>query len=155
MPKLSMEEAYLHQYPYNRNKIVAWRSRKFQFSWVFFFRLKIEGQDYGVMPFIVHPRDLDTWISMSKVEAGSMGPKIGLYRKINGCFSYNNDRIPIESMPIKYVSVDKECCFGIEEGIGVLYSVIIGIRTRLIQHSGTVMLRALTIETRFLACKFD
>lgn len=120
---------------------------------VVFCRLRIEGQDYGVMPFIVQLRDLDTWMPMPGVEAGDMGPKMGYHSKNNGWCTFNNVRIPRENMPMKYVSVDKEGSFGIEGDMRVLYSVMMDIRTQLIQHSGTMLLRALTIGMRYSACR--
>jgi acyl-CoA oxidase len=68
--------------------------------------LRIEGQVYGVLPFIVSPRDLDTWRPMPGVEAGDMGPKMGYHSKNKGWWTFNNVRIPKENMPMKYVSVD-------------------------------------------------
>jgi acyl-CoA oxidase len=117
--------------------------------------LRIEGQDYGVMPFIVPLRDFDTWKPMPGVKADGMGPKIGYHSKNDGWCTFNNLRIPRENMPMKYVSVDKEGSFGIEGDMRVLHSVMMDIRTQLIQHSGTMLLRALIIKMRYSACNFD
>jgi acyl-CoA oxidase len=118
-----------------------------------FCRLIIDGQDYGVMPFIVPLRDLDTWMPLPGISAGDMGPKMGYHSKNNGWCTFNQVRIPRENMPMKFVSVDREGNFGIEGDMRILYSVMMDIRTQLLLHSGGTLLRALTIGMRYSACR--
>ena len=53
-----------------------------------FARLIIDEDDYGVQPFLVQLRDLDTWKWLPGVKTGSVGPKFGYTAKDNGwaCF---------------------------------------------------------------------
>lgn len=90
---------------------------------------------------------------MPGIEAGDMGPKMGYNSKNNGWCTFKNVRIPRENMPMKYVSVDKEGNFGIEGDMRVLYSVMMDIRTQLLQHSGLMLLRAVTVGMRYSACR--
>lgn len=54
---------------------------------------------------------------------------------------------------MRQVSVDKEGTFSIESDPRVLYSVMMGIRMQLIDHSGIVLGKALTIAIRYSACR--
>ena len=44
---------------------------------IVFARLIIDGKDYGVQPFIVELRDVDTWKLRPGVSTGDLGPKFG------------------------------------------------------------------------------
>jgi acyl-CoA oxidase len=61
-------------------------------------RLIIESEgsknDYGVAPFIVQIRDMDTHRHMPGVKSGDMGPKLGYHGKDNGWMTLNDVRIP-------------------------------------------------------------
>jgi acyl-CoA oxidase len=118
-----------------------------------FARLIIEDNDYGVMPFMVQLRDLDTWMPVKGVECGDMGPKMGYHSKNNGWCTFDQVRIPREWMPMKFVSVDKEGTFSIEGDMRALYSVMMDIRTQLVQHSGLTLQRALLIGMRYSAVR--
>ena len=49
-----------------------------------FANMIIDGQKYGIMPFIVQIRDLNTWMPLKGIECGDMGPKMGYHSKNNG-----------------------------------------------------------------------
>ena len=44
---------------------------------IVFARLIIDENDYGVQPFMVQLRDVNTWRILPGVECGDLGPKIG------------------------------------------------------------------------------
>lgn len=44
---------------------------------VVFARLIVDENDYGVQPFMVQIRDVNTWKKLPGVECGDLGPKIG------------------------------------------------------------------------------
>jgi acyl-CoA oxidase len=50
---------------------------------------------------------------------------------------------------MRFVSVDREGTFSIEGDMRALYSVMMDIRTQLVQHSGFMLLRALVIGIRY------
>lgn len=118
-----------------------------------FARLIIEDNDYGVMPFIVQLRSLETWKPLKGVNCGDMGPKMGYNSKNNGWCTFNQVRTPRENMPMKYVSVDKEGTFSIEGDLRALYSVMMDIRVQLVQHSGMMLLKSVIISLRYSACR--
>jgi acyl-CoA oxidase len=74
---------------------------------IVFARLLIKGKDYGVAPFLVQIRDLDTHKHMSGVKTGDMGPKLGYFEKDNGWMTLNEVRIPREQMLMKFMHVDR------------------------------------------------
>lgn len=80
---------------------------------IVFARLIIEGNAYGVVPFIVQLRSTETFMPEKGIELGDMGPKLGYASKNNGWATFNQVRIPRENMLSKYVSVDKEGTFSI------------------------------------------
>jgi acyl-CoA oxidase len=86
---------------------------------------------------------------MKGVECGDMGPKMGYHSKNNGWCTFNKVRIPRENLPMKFVSVDKEGTFSIEGDMRALYSVMMDIRTQLVQHSGLCLHRAVLTGMRY------
>ena len=65
---------------------------------VLFARCIIEGNEYGVLPFMVQIRDRDTHMHMPGIQSGCLGPKFGYVGKDNGWMSLNNVRIPRDQM---------------------------------------------------------
>jgi len=90
---------------------------------------------------------------MKGIALGEIGPKVGYNSKSNGWATFDNVRIPREQMLMRQVSVDKEGTFSIESDPRVLYSVMMCIRLQLIDHSGIVLCKALTIALRYSACR--
>ena len=114
-----------------------------------FANLIIDGQRYGVMPFMVQIREMDTFMPCKGITCGDMGPKFGYSSKNNGWLALDNVRIPREQLFMKYTRVDKEGNFSIEGDTRVLYSVMMNIRTQLIWHAGWALAHALTIGIRY------
>ena len=56
--------------------------------------LVIDGKHYGVSPFLVQIRDLDTHMPMRGIKCGDIGPKLGYNSKDNGWLSFDQVRIP-------------------------------------------------------------
>ena len=56
--------------------------------------LIIDGKHYGVNPFLVQIRDLNTHMQMKGIKCGDIGPKLGYNSKDNGWLSFDHVRIP-------------------------------------------------------------
>lgn len=56
--------------------------------------LIIDGKSYGVNPFLVQIRDLNTHMPMKGIKCGDIGPKLGYNSKDNGWLSFDQVRIP-------------------------------------------------------------
>ena len=54
--------------------------------------------NYGIAPFLVQLRDLNTHRHMPGVSTGDLGPKLGYNGKCNGWASFNSVRIPRDQM---------------------------------------------------------
>ena len=64
--------------------------------------------DYGVAPFIVQIRDLDTHKHIPGVESGDMGPKLGMNSKDNGWLILHGLRVPRKNMLSRYKKVYRD-----------------------------------------------
>jgi len=116
---------------------------------VVFAKCIIDGQKYGVLPFLLQIRETETWMPCKGCEMGDMGPKFGYNSKNNGWCTFNKVRIPRGQMLMKYTKVDKEGNFSVEGDIRALYSVMMDIRMQLIAHSANTILRGLLITLRY------
>jgi acyl-CoA oxidase len=57
-----------------------------------------DKNNYGVAPFIVQLRSLETHKHMPGVKTGDMGPKLGYHGKDNGWATFDQVRIPRDQM---------------------------------------------------------
>lgn len=103
---------------------------------VVFARLIIDENDYGVQPFMVQIRDVESWKILPGVQCGDLGPKIGYNSKDNGWASFNKVRIPRTNMLMGLCEVDKEGELSLKGDARVLYSVMMGIRMLIVQSIG-------------------
>jgi len=112
-------------------------------------RLMIDGNFYGVFPFMVQIRDMDTYMPMKGVECGDMGPKIGYNMKNNGWATFNQVRIPRDSMLMKYVKVDRDGTFSLQGDIRALYSTMMSIRVQMLSLNAFTLGKCLNIAIRY------
>ena len=120
---------------------------------VVFARLKIDGDDYGVQPYIVQIRDTETWKHMKGVETGELGPKFGYTSKDNGWATFNNVRIPRENMLMRLTNVSKEGEVSLQGDPRVLYSVMMYIRMLIVRDCSAGVLMANQIALRYLSVR--
>jgi acyl-CoA oxidase len=120
---------------------------------IVFARCIIKGNQFGVLPFLVPLRSLDTFMPLKGVELGDMGPKFGYNSKNNGWATFDQVRIPRDYMLNKFTKVDREGNFSVEGDIRVLYSVMMDIRTQLVFYSGHVLFTGLLIAGRYSAVR--
>ena len=116
---------------------------------IVFCKLIIDGNKYGVHPFLVQLRDTKTWKFIKGVQCGDIGPKFGYHSKNNGWCTFDNVRIPRNQMLMRYTKVERDGSFSINSDVRGLYSVMMDIRLQLIGHSGEFLDRGLTIALRY------
>ena len=116
---------------------------------VVFAQLRIDENKYGVCPFIVQIRDLETHMPCKGISCGDMGPKLGYSNKDNGWLTFDHVRIPRDQMLQKYVSVDREGGFGIEGDLRVMYSTMMSVRMQIVEGCSYDLSRGLTIGLRY------
>ena len=114
-----------------------------------FAQLIIDGDKYGVSPFLVQIRDLETHKWRPGVKSGDLGPKLGYHSKDNGWMQLNNVRIPRDQMLSRFTRVDREGNFSIEGDLRVLYSTMLSTRTAMLNGASNILLPALLIATRY------
>lgn len=56
---------------------------------VVFAKAVVDGNDYGVMPFLVQIRDFDSHLPMNGIKVGDIGSKLGYNSKDNGWLIFN------------------------------------------------------------------
>jgi len=105
---------------------------------IVFARLIIGKKDYGVQPFLVQIRDVDTWRLRPGCNAGDLGPKIGYQSKDNGWCTFNQVRIPRTNMLMGLCDVSAEGKLTKKGDARVLYSVMMGIRMLIVQSQGFI-----------------
>lgn len=109
---------------------------------VVFARLIIDEDDYGVQPFMVQTRDVETWKLRPGVKAGDLGPKIGYQSKDNGWASFDKVRIPRTDMLMGLCDITKSGEMSMKGDPRVMYSVMMSIRMLIVQGMGTASISA-------------
>jgi acyl-CoA oxidase len=107
------------------------------------------SNNYGVCPFIINIRDVNTHKHMPGVKTGEMGPKFGYNSKDNGWMVLDNVRIPRENMLQKFIAIERDGSVSIKGDLRVLYSTMMLIRTSLITWTKYYLSRALTVGLRY------
>lgn len=88
---------------------------------VVFARLIIEGNDFGVQPFMVQIRSLDSHLPLKGVKVGDIGTKFGYNSKDNGWLMFDQVRIPRTNMLCRFAYVNKDGSFEIRGNPKALY----------------------------------
>lgn len=99
---------------------------------VVFARLLVDDNDYGVMPFMVPLRDVETWAILPGIKCGDLGPKIGYGGKNNSWVSFDSVRIPRTNMMMGLCELSRDGEFSLNGDPRVLYSVMMAIRMQII-----------------------
>ena len=120
---------------------------------IVFARCIIDENDFGVLPFLVQIRSVETFMPEKGIRCGDMGPKMGYNSKNNGWCTFDQVRIPRDQMLMKYTSVDRDGSFSVEGDTRALYSVMMSIRMQLIFGSSSYLLRGCLIGLRYSVCR--
>ena len=120
---------------------------------VVFASLVIDGDAYGVMPFLVQLRSTDDFMPLKGVQLGDMGPKMGYTGKNNSWCQFDHVRIPRENLLARYTRVNREGEFSIEGDIRNVYSVMSLIRAFFVAWSAQTLMRGCLIATRYSAVR--
>jgi len=78
---------------------------------VVFARAIVDGNDYGVMPFMCQIREFDTHLPCKGVKVGDIGPKFGYNSKDNGWMMFDQVRVPRFNMLCRYAYFEKDGSF--------------------------------------------
>jgi len=102
---------------------------------VVFARLIIDGDDYGVMSFLVRIRDEETNKPLKGLEVGEIGPKAGYSTKDNGYLAFFNFRVSRKSILSRYVNVTPQGMITLDGDPKIAYGTMLLIRVTLLRFS--------------------
>ena len=77
--------------------------------------------DYGVQPFIVQVRDLDTHEPMPGVEVGEIGTKLGYNSVDNGYLKFDSYRVPRKALLSRFMNITKTGDFKMKANPRIIY----------------------------------
>jgi acyl-CoA oxidase len=95
---------------------------------VVFAHLIVDENDFGVQPFLMQLRDLDTHEILPGIQIGDLGPKMGYNSKDNGYMIFNQVRIPRENHLCRLSGIDREGNFSINGDLRAIYQIMVNIR---------------------------
>ncbi|CAG9796947.1 unnamed protein product [Diatraea saccharalis] len=116
-------------------------------------QLFINGKSYGIQPFIVQIRDLNTHKPLPGVKVGEIGPKMGFQTANNGFLGFENFRIPRMNMLMKNAQVLKDGTFvkGMNEKL--TYGTMVMVRVGIVGDCSLNTSLAATIAVRYSAVR--
>ena len=88
---------------------------------VVFAKCIVEGSSYGVLPFFVKIRDMDTHLPVRGVQLGDVGPKLGYTQMDNGWLIFDQVRVPRTNLLSRFTYFDEEGCFEIRGNPKAIY----------------------------------
>jgi len=78
---------------------------------VVFARCIVDGNQFGVLPFLVQIRDYETHLPLKGVKVGDIGPKLGYNSKDNGWLMFDQVRIPRTNQLCRFAYIAKDGSF--------------------------------------------
>ncbi len=116
-------------------------------------RLKVAGTDYGITPFVVPVRDVETHRPLPGVEIGSIGPT-GYELVDNGFLKFSGVRIPRTNMAMKNSQVDRDGKFTrAPAGEKLAFGGMLAVRALIVRGGAGTLGKAVTIATRYSAIR--
>ena len=88
---------------------------------VVFARAKALDQDYGVQPFMVQIRDMETHEPLPGIEVGDIGTKLGYNSIDNGYLLFDSYKVPRSAMLCRFAEITKEGEFELKSDPRLLY----------------------------------
>lgn len=107
------------------------------------------GKYHGVQPFIVQLRDFDTHKPMKGITIGEIGPKVGFNNVNNGFLGFENVRIPLKNMLMRYSKVHENGEFTKLQNPILTYGVMTYVRVGILRDQAACMSKAVTIAMRY------
>lgn len=120
---------------------------------VVFAKLIVDENDYGVQPFLMQIRDMETHLPLPGIEIGDLGPKMGYASKDNGYMFFNKVRIPRSQHLCRLAGLDRDGNLSINGDLRALYQIMVNIRMQIVSTAGFVTQRGLLPATRYAVCR--
>lgn len=116
-------------------------------------QLYSNGKCYGVHPFFVKIRDLETHMPLPGITVGDIGPKLGFNTANNGFLRFDNFRIPRECMLMKNAQVLKDGTYVKSMNEKLAYGTMVFVRVIIVADLAYEVSRAATIAVRYSAVR--
>ncbi|XP_075146299.1 acyl-coenzyme A oxidase 1 isoform X1 [Haematobia irritans] len=116
-------------------------------------QLYIKDKAYGLQPFLVRIRNVDTHEPESGIDVGDVGPRIGINGVNNGFLGLRNVRIPLDQMLAKNNQVLPDGTFVRGPEPMLLYGTMVFVRAIIVRDISYNLLQAATIATRYSAVR--
>ncbi|KYK68260.1 acyl-CoA dehydrogenase, middle domain-containing protein [Toxoplasma gondii TgCatPRC2] len=116
-------------------------------------RLRIHDKDYGVHPFILQVRDLNTHESLPGVKLFHIGKKLGYNSMDNGGVQLHNVRIPRRNLLMKYCHVDRQGTYKPLGSKKLMYGTMTFTRKQIIMAAGPQLAKSVVIAIRYSAVR--
>lgn len=116
-------------------------------------QLYIKGECYGVHPFIVQIRDMETHMPLPGIKVGEIGPKLGFQTANNGFLGFDKFRIPRRNMLMKNAQVLKDGTYVKSKNEKLTYGTMVFVRVLLLTDLAYELSMAATIAVRYSAVR--
>lgn len=115
----------------------------------------ISDKDYGMHPFLVPIRSLETHEILPGITIYDMGPKVGAISMDNGYMVLRNVRIPREQLLMKYSSVDREGKYAMrrQDAKQLMRGTMTLVRIGLVEQAAFHLARGMTTAIRYSAVR--
>ena len=118
-------------------------------------RLLIKGKDFGIHPFIVPIRDLDTHQPLPGVTVGDLGPKYAYEMNDNGFLRLDHVRIPRTHMCMRFASLSPKGEYRPSINAKLSYGTMVFVRSWIVIEASRYLARALTVAVRYSAVRLQ
>eukprot|EP01099_Mayorella_cantabrigiensis_P001049 TRINITY_DN1436_c0_g1_i1.p1 TRINITY_DN1436_c0_g1~~TRINITY_DN1436_c0_g1_i1.p1 ORF type:complete len:701 (-),score=144.17 TRINITY_DN1436_c0_g1_i1:48-2150(-) len=112
-------------------------------------RMIIDGKDYGIHPFILQVRCLNTHTPLPGITIGEIGPKLGTDAVDNGYLKLNHVRIPRKNLCMAFSSVDQNGKYTAPAHPKLAYVGMVSVRATIVQDAARNLAQAVTIAVRY------
>ncbi|XP_004932401.1 probable peroxisomal acyl-coenzyme A oxidase 1 [Bombyx mori] len=112
-------------------------------------QLYTKGKCYGVHPFLVQIRDLETHMPMPGIKIGEIGSKLGYNTVNNGFLGFNKVRIPRTNLLMKNAQVLKDGTYVKAKSEKLTYGTMVLIRVLIVTDMAYELARASTVAVRY------
>ena len=109
--------------------------------------------DYGVQPFIVPIRDLESHEPLPGVEVGDIGTKLGYNGIDNGYLRFHHVRIPRKALLSRFMGISKSGEFKMKGNPKIIYQIMVQTRIAIVYGAGVHMHKVACMATRYAACR--
>ncbi len=119
-----------------------------------FANLNTLGKSYGIHGFLVQLRDETTHKPLKGITVGEIGSKLGFNSVNNGFLGFDNVRIPLKNMMMKYSEVLENGEFKKSKSAILQYGTMTYIRVGIVNDGTNLLSNAATIAMRYSTGKF-